>query len=80
MKAEGLSPTSPSFPPKELEVVLEGFLRELLQASFSFNQVGNTEACLESLIVAQVQGHTVYEQWLLWFRISGLAWRGERHA
>ena len=32
MKAEGLSPTSPPFPPKELEIVLEGF-SELLQAS-----------------------------------------------
>lgn len=73
MKAEGLSPTSPPFPPKEGEIVLEGFSRELLQASFSFNQVGNTEACLESLIMAQVQGYTVDEQWLLLFRISGLA-------
>lgn len=42
MKAELIS-YKPIFPPKELEVVLEGFLRELLQASFSFNQVGNTE-------------------------------------
>lgn len=58
MKAEGPPYTSPPFPPKELEIVPEGF-SWLLYPTLSFNQGGNTEAWLGILVMAQVQGYSL---------------------